>query len=144
MGRVTQTVDHSTKTLSSTFDTILFRLTVIPILGWFKLLPTFGGRVASFATGLEIEKESNGEYKYSFELDKTRVDLVEGIPKPPFFLAWLTGKDFPVNAVWKLLPWNGGRPPLCETRVVYLDKDFRICRDKDQEIFVYIRCNETL
>ena len=37
VGKVTQTVDLESKTLSSTFDTILFRLTTIPIIGWFKV-----------------------------------------------------------------------------------------------------------
>lgn len=83
VGRVTQTVDLQTSTISSTFDTIIFRLTVIPIIGWFKLLPTFGGTVSSFAKGLKIEKDytdSKCKMKYTFELDKTRVDSVEGIP----------------------------------------------------------------
>ena len=37
IGKVTQTVDIQNKMVSSTFDTILFRLTVIPIVGWFKV-----------------------------------------------------------------------------------------------------------
>ena len=140
VGRVTQTIDTDAKTLSSTFDTILFRLTVIPIVGWWKLLPTFGGRVCSFATNLEMESNGRGGERLVFELDKTRVDQADGIPKPPFFLSWLLGKEFPVNSVWKLLPWNGGRAPMCRTEVVFVDEDFRICRDKDGELFVYVRC----
>ena len=42
VGRVAQTVDVSSGTFTSYFDTILFALTVIPIVGWFKLLPTVG------------------------------------------------------------------------------------------------------
>ena len=33
VGKVTQTIDTNEKTISSTFDTILFRLTVIPVIG---------------------------------------------------------------------------------------------------------------
>jgi hypothetical protein len=52
IGRVAQ---HITKDyLYSEFDTSIFSLTVIPILGWFKLLPTFGGCVITAAkTNLE-------------------------------------------------------------------------------------------
>ena len=60
VGRVAQHIavvtddNNSNKELSSTtgylyseFDTSIFRLTVIPTLGWFKLLPTFGGCVVT-------------------------------------------------------------------------------------------------
>jgi hypothetical protein len=47
VGRVAQ---HITPTmLYSEFDTSIFSLTVIPIVGWFKLLPTFGGCVVTAA-----------------------------------------------------------------------------------------------
>eukprot|EP00213_Chloropicon_mariensis_P001433 CAMPEP_0197481160 /NCGR_PEP_ID=MMETSP1309-20131121/45695_1 /TAXON_ID=464262 /ORGANISM="Genus nov. species nov., Strain RCC998" /LENGTH=334 /DNA_ID=CAMNT_0043023319 /DNA_START=1 /DNA_END=1005 /DNA_ORIENTATION=+ len=139
IGKVTQTVDIQNKMVSSTFDTILFRLTVIPIVGWFKLLPTFGGRVESFAKGLEVEKEGDGRTTFRFELEKTKVDSVDGIPRPPFFLAWLLGKDFPVNAVWKLLPWNRGKAPTCTSYVIYVDEDFRVCEDKEGDLFIYLK-----
>jgi len=139
IGRVTQTVDSENNLLSSTFDTILFRLTVIPIVGWFKLLPTFGGRVSSYATSLETEEQPDGLMEMRFELEKTSVDQVEGIPKPPFFLSWLLGKDFPVNSVWKLLPWNKGRAPMCTSYLVYVDKDLRVCQDKEGCYFIYTR-----
>lgn len=39
----------------------------------------------------------------------------------------------PVNAVWKLLPCNGGpldgRPPTCQIEVVFVDEQMRISRD---------------
>ncbi len=47
VGRISQTIDFEKKEFVSSFDTLLFGLTVIPILGWFKLLPTFGGRVVT-------------------------------------------------------------------------------------------------
>lgn len=49
-----QNIDLQTGELLSEFDTILFGLTVIPIVGWFKLLPTFGGRVISIADGVRV------------------------------------------------------------------------------------------
>ncbi len=147
IGRVTQTVDLANARVSSTFDTILFRLTVIPIVGWFKLLPTFGGRVSSYAKNLEMTElpreggraEIGTETRMRFELEKTSVDEVEGVPKPPFFLSWLLGKDFPVNAVWQLLPWNRGRPPMCTSYLLYVDQDMRICRDSEGDLFIYVR-----
>ena len=140
VGRVTQTIDVDQRTLSSTFDTILFRLTVIPIVGWFKLLPTFGGRVSSFAEKLDIQpaEDGGGKLKMRFELDKTRVDKTEGIPTPPFFLAWLLGVEFPVNAVWKLLPWNADSP-MCTSYTTYCDADFRVSEDSNGELFIYTR-----
>ena len=47
---VSSTSDDNSKNngmLYSEFDTSIFSLTVIPILGWFKLLPTFGGCVVT-------------------------------------------------------------------------------------------------
>ena len=45
IGRVGQSINAHAGTLSSEFDTSIFSLTVIPFLGWGKLLPTFGGCV---------------------------------------------------------------------------------------------------
>ncbi len=47
-----QSINLQEGELLSEFDSILFSLTTIPILGWFKLLPTFGGRVISIADGV--------------------------------------------------------------------------------------------
>ena len=68
VGRVAQRIDMDNETMESDFDTILFRSTVIPILGWFKLLPTFGGRVVSFADRVKLDPESG------------RIDLNERTP----------------------------------------------------------------
>ena len=74
----------------------------------------------------------------------------------------------PVGAVWKLLPWNGGRAPSCAVKLVYwlglglglanpnpnpspnpnpnlnpnqvyLDGDMRIVQDPSGDYFVYTR-----
>ena len=47
VGRVAQRIDADKGMVYSEFDTSIFSLTVIPILGWFKLLPTFGGCVVT-------------------------------------------------------------------------------------------------
>ena len=50
---------------------------------------------------------------------------------------------YAVNAVWKVLPWNGGpfdgRAPVCRMRVVYVDEQMRISRDAGGGLFVYTR-----
>merc|ERR1719238_1700304 len=55
VGRIAQTLDFEAATLESSFDTTLFGMTVIPIIGWFKLLPTFGGRVVTEADQLTLD-----------------------------------------------------------------------------------------
>jgi len=57
IGRIAQNIDFDKKEFISTFDTTIFGLTTIPILGWFKLLPTFGGRVITLASDLVLRKE---------------------------------------------------------------------------------------
>ncbi len=55
IGRIAQNIDFEKKEFISTFDTIIFGLTTIPIFGWFKLLPTFGGRVITLADELILK-----------------------------------------------------------------------------------------
>jgi hypothetical protein len=55
VGRIGQRLDFERKVMESEFDTILFALTVIPIVGWFKLLPTFGGRVVTESKDFRLE-----------------------------------------------------------------------------------------
>jgi len=136
VGRVAQTINLKDGTMESYFDTILFALTVIPILGWFKLLPTFGGRVVSFAEKVTLDPATG---RVDLELVRTRVERTEGIPEPPLFLPWFLDRDYPVGAVWKLLPWNKGRAPTAATYVRYVDDEFRIMADGDGEVFVYWR-----
>eukprot|EP00951_Prasinocladus_malaysianus_P030999 scaffold294812_cov30-Prasinocladus_malaysianus.AAC.1 len=75
VGRVAQRVDFSSRELRSEFDTIIFALTVIPIIGWFKLLPTFGGRVISFASDLSLDPDTG---RMDMVLQRTRVDPAPG------------------------------------------------------------------
>ena len=59
IGRVGQRFEGAT--LYSEFDTQLFALTVIPVLGWFKLLPTFGGCVV---TGVQETPRNPGFFDF--------------------------------------------------------------------------------
>jgi hypothetical protein len=131
VGRVAQRIDPETSYIYSEFDTSIFSLTVIPILGWFKLLPTFGGCVV---TASKCEMQEGG--KLAMTVDYTtsrRVPGLAGLGK------WIWSVKVPVGAVWKLLPWNKGREANCSVLVKYVDGDFRIVEDIDGELFVYSR-----
>lgn len=134
-GRVEQTVDLANGSLTSSFTTLLFGLTVLPIIGWWKLLPTFGGRVVSVARNVTLKGTQLG-----MELDITRAEPAEGVAMMPFVGRFLVNRDTPVGAVWRLLPWNGGRPALASLRCSYVDEEMRVMRDADGGFFVYARC----
>eukprot|EP01031_Cornospumella_fuschlensis_P036883 gene36883-44746_t len=131
VGKVAQVVDADRGVLVSEFDTSLFSLTTIPLLGWFKLLPTFGGTVVTVSNA-----SLAGEGVLRLEVDYTTARPVPGLPGLGDFI-W--GQKVPVSAIWKRLPWNGGRPPTATIRVRYIDEDFRVMEDSDGELFVYTR-----
>ena len=129
IGRVAQRIDSKRNVLISEFDTSIFALTVIPILGFGKLLPTFGGCVATIAKAEMIDN------KIQMEVDYTTAKEVPGLTTIPGTI----GINVPVGKIWKLLPWNKGRAATCSVEVKYLDDDFRIVEDQDNELFVYTR-----
>jgi hypothetical protein len=129
VGRVAQYVTKDY--LYSEFDTSIFSLTVIPILGWFKLLPTFGGCVVTAAKA-ELKDEGLLEMKVDYTTSRPVEDL-SGLG------SWIWKIKVPVGAIWKLLPWNKGRDADCKVYVRYVDDDFRIVQDVSGEYFVYTR-----
>jgi len=131
VGRIAQRINPRTKYLYSEFDTSLFSLTVIPILGWFKLLPTFGGCVITAAT---CEMKEGG--RLDMEVDYTTSRPVPGLSG---LGKWIWDVKVPVGDVWKLLPWNNGRAATCGVTIKFVDEDFRIVEDDDGEMFVYTR-----
>lgn len=131
IGRIAQQISPDQKYLYSEFDTSLFSLTVIPLLGWGKILPTFGGTVI---TAAKCEMATNGELKMVVDYTTSRpVKGLSGLGE------WIWSLKVPVGAIWKLLPWNKGREALCSVFVKYVDKDFRVVEDKDGDLFVYCR-----
>lgn len=137
IGRVAQQIkaepaDSDKKSyLYSEFDTSIFSLTVIPILGWFKLLPTFGGTVITAST---CEMSKDGELKMVVDYTTSRpIEGLSGLGE------WIWSVKVPVGFIWKLLPWNKGREASCSVWVRYVDEDFRIVQDKDGDLFVYSR-----
>ena len=133
IGRIAQNIDFDKKEFLSTFDTTIFGLTTIPILGWFKLLPTFGGRVITLADDLILEDKV-----LKMNLKKTKVSKVDGLNKIPLFSTLLMERWYPVKEVWGKLPWNK-QSPSCELSVIYLDDEVRVMKDIYGSTFVYIR-----
>lgn len=141
IGRVSQTIKSAEGMLYSEFDTNLLSLTVIPILGWFKLLPTFGGCVITASSAKLAEGHINMEVEYTTSRPVPGLSGLRPLPgewgKKIAEVIW--SLKVPVGAIWKLLPWNKGRPPTCSVKLVYFDGDMRIVEDPGGELFVYTR-----
>ena len=135
IGKISQTIDFQKKEFLSTFDTIIFGLTTIPIIGWFKLFPTFGGSVTTLADELVLV-----DNKLRMSLQKTKVTEVLGLNKIPIFSKFLMNKWYPVKDVWRKLPWNKANPN-CEVSITFIDEDLRIMNDIYGSIFIYVRPN---
>ena len=135
IGKISQKIDFQNKEFISTFDTIIFGLTTIPLIGWFKLFPTFGGSVTTLADDLVLV-----DNKLKMSLDKTKVTKVEGLKEIPIFSKLLMNKWYPVKEVWMKLPWNKTNPN-CEVSITFIDEDLRIMNDIYGSIFIYIRPN---
>ena len=133
IGKITQNINFDNKEFISTFDTTIFGLTTIPIFGWFKLLPTFGGRVITFADDLALNKNI-----LKMTLQKTKVSEVEGLERIPLFSDLLMDRWYQVKTIWEKLPWNINKPSL-EIFIKYLDENMRIMEDMYGSIFVYVR-----
>lgn len=144
VGRIAQRIDFNASVLESSFDTTIFGLTVIPLVGWGKLLPTLGGRVVTEANNLTLDEKGT----LCMELDRTQVTTLPGVSRIPFVDKLLMDFWYPVNTVWKLLPWNGGpfegRAPVCRMSTVYVDATMRVSRDGSGGLFVYTRPMESL
>ena len=141
IGRVAQTIDAATGRLYSEFDTNLLSLTVIPILGWFKLLPTFGGCVITASSAALNGDKIDMEVLYT---TSRPVNGLSGLRPLPGDLGkqiaqFIWSLKVPVGFVWKRLPWNQGRAPTCSVKLVYFDGDIRIVEDRSGELFLYAR-----
>ncbi len=133
IGKVSQKINFTKREFISTFDTTIFGLTTIPIFGWFKLLPTFGGRVITLANEISLNKNV-----LKMTLQKTKVSEVEGLKRIPIFSNLLMERWYPVKNIWEKLPWNRNEPSL-EVFIKYLDEDMRIIEDIYGSLFVYVR-----
>lgn len=130
VGRVAQHIDSKEGRLYSEFDSSLFSLTSIPVVGFWKLLPTFGG---CFATTASVQLVGD---QLAMEVQHTEMKKVPGLEPASDFVV---GPKVPVNEIWQLLPWNSGRRPTCKVTLKYVDEDMRIVADGFGEYFVYTR-----
>lgn len=141
IGRVAQTIKASEGMLYSEFDTNLLSLTVIPVLGWFKLFPTFGGSVITASSAKFADGHINMEVDYTTSRPVPGLSGLRPLPgewgKKIAEIIW--NLKVPVGAIWKLLPWNKGRGPTCSVKLVYFDGDMRIVEDTSGDFFVYTR-----
>jgi len=128
IGRVAQYINSTEGLLYSEVDTSLLSLTSVPVVGFWKLLPTFGG---CFATTATVELADD---RLEMEVQSTEAKEVPGLQPGLGF-----GPKVPVNEIWQTLPWNNGRRPTCSVTLKYLDEDMRIVEDRDGEYFVYTR-----
>ncbi len=133
IGRIGQIIDFKKDIFISTFDTTIFGMTVIPIIGWFKILPTFGGRVVTHANNINLDKTM-----LSMKVQKTKVINVNGLNRIPILSNLLMNRWYPIKEIWEKLPWNKEEPS-CEISISYIDSDFRVANDKYGSIFIYIK-----
>jgi len=141
IGRVAQTIDSAAGMLYSEFDTNLLSLTTIPLIGFWKLLPTFGGCVITASSAELVGDELKMEVQYT---TARPVDGLSGLRPLPGAIGvkiseFIWNIKVPVGFVWKLLPWNQGRPAACAVKLAYFDGDLRVVQDPGGQYFVYTR-----
>jgi len=141
IGRVGQTIDSSSGMLYSEFDTNLLSLTTIPVIGFWKLLPTFGGCVITASSAALEGDMIEMEVLYTTSRPVPGLSGLRPLPgevgKKIAEAIW--SLKVPVGFVWKLLPWNQGKAPTCAVKLVYFDGDIRIVQDPGGQYFVYTR-----
>lgn len=140
IGRVAQTIRSDEGMLYSEFDTNLLSLTALPVVGFWKLLPTFGGCVITASAAKLIEDRIEMEVEYTTSRPVPGLSGLRPLPgdwgKKIAEIIW--SLKVPVGPVWKLLPWNKGAPT-CSVKLVYFDGDMRIVQDPGGQFFVYAR-----
>lgn len=96
IGRVAQVIETEPSSPNngifiSEFDTSIFSLTTIPILGWFKLLPTFGGTVVTVSNATVTD----GTVFITVDYTTSRpVPGLQGLSDE------IWSRRVPVNAIW--------------------------------------------
>ena len=120
----------------SSFDTTIFPLTAIPIVGFWKLLPTFGGKVITKSI---LEKIDNATGVLELEVETTSFSKIDGIDYMPLLGKSLENKEVPVGKIWPRLPWNKGSKAKTTITIKYLDEDMRISEDASGAIYIYTR-----
>ena len=120
----------------SSFDTTIMPLTAIPIFGFFRLRPTFGGKVITTSI---LEKIDNVSGVLDLEVEATSFSKIEGVTYMPLLEKSLENKKVDLGKIWPKLPWNKGAKAKTSITIKYLDEDMRISEDASGAIYIYTR-----
>eukprot|EP00904_Undaria_pinnatifida_P004383 jgi/Undpi1/13946/HiC_scaffold_9.g03597.m1 len=123
----------SSGSLESEVDLIILPLTSIPLVGFWKLLPTFGGCIATRASCVLA---GNNNEVVELTVESTKLKAVEDVPLLPLAGPFFEGKNFPTGDAAKMVM---GNVPVTKQTVAYVDGGMRVMRDKAGELFIYVR-----
>ncbi|CAN0024573.1 unnamed protein product [Ascophyllum nodosum] len=119
--------------LESEVDLILLPLTSLPVIGFWKLLPTFGGCISTRA---HCSLKGDNNEIVELVVESTKLKAVEDVPLLPVAGPFFEGREFPTAQVTKQVL---GSVPVTKQTVVYIDDDLRVMRDEAGELFIYSR-----
>ncbi|CAM9907824.1 unnamed protein product [Hapterophycus canaliculatus] len=120
-------------TLESEVDLIILPLTSIPLVGFWKLLPTFGGCIATKA---KCSLTGDNNQVVQLVVESTKLKAVKDVPLLPLAGPLFEGMEFPTGEVAKKVV---GSVPVTKQTVVYIDDSLRVMEDKAGELYIYAR-----
>ncbi|CAM9457603.1 unnamed protein product [Ectocarpus fasciculatus] len=119
--------------LESEVDLIILPLTSVPLVGFWKLLPTFGGCIATKA---KCSLAGDNNEVVQLVVESTKLKAVEDVPLLPLAGPLFEGVEFPTGEVTKKVM---GNVPMTKQTVVYIDDTLRVMEDKAGELYIYAR-----
>eukprot|EP00903_Cladosiphon_okamuranus_P007604 g7375.t1 len=127
----------SSGSLESEVDLIILPLTTIPLVGFWKLIPTFGGCIATKA---KCSLKGDNNEVVELVVESTKLKAVEDVPLLPLAGQLFEGREFPTGEVAKKVM---GDVPVTKQTVVYIDDTLRVMEDKAGELYIYTRPLQT-
>ncbi|CAM9789969.1 unnamed protein product, partial [Pylaiella littoralis] len=119
--------------LESEVDLIILPLTSLPLVGFWKLLPTFGGCIATKA---KCALTGDNNEVVELVVESTKLKAVEDVPLLPLAGQLFEGMEFPTGDVAKKVM---GNVPVTKQTVVFMDDSLRVMEDKAGELYIYAR-----
>ncbi|CAM9239450.1 unnamed protein product [Ectocarpus sp. 12 AP-2014] len=126
-------VSGGSGSLESEVDLIILPLTSVPLVGFWKLLPTFGGCIATKA---KCSLAGDKNEVLQLVVESTKLKAVEDVPLLPLAGPLFEGMEFPTGEVTKKVM---GNVPVTKQTVVYIDDTLRVMEDKAGELYIYAR-----
>ncbi|CAN0194932.1 unnamed protein product [Ectocarpus sp. 6 AP-2014] len=126
-------VSGGSGSLESEVDLIILPLTSVPLVGFWKLLPTFGGCIATKA---KCSLAGDNNEVVQLVVESTKLKAVEDVPLLPLAGPLFEGMEFPTGEVTKKVM---GNVPVTKQTVVYIDDTLRVMEDKAGELYIYAR-----